>query len=144
MTSGNITTERAWAMLQDAFRRDIRRPVKYEGADWYQITPEERKVFGISLASMPPVVTAYRYYEEVLDLTDTDILPPAVIAVIRQDVAHRFGMKPQILCHSEFENFAKLFGISRRTAHAWFIKHEFWCVRRGIQSYEDDDAGFFY
>ena len=143
MSETKISTEAAWQALHEAYRRDVKRTVHYEGTDWCEITPEEKKVFRIADVSMPRVVTAYRYYEEILDLTNTGILPPAVMAVIRKDVAERFGMEPRMLCHTQFENFAKQFGISRRTAHAWFIKHEFWCMRRGIQGYDDDEELLF-
>jgi len=143
MSETKISTEAAWQEVQAAFERDAARPANYTGTDWYQISREEQTVFGIRMVSMPRVVTAYSYYEEILDLTDTGILPPAVMAVIRKDVAERFGMEPGMLDHTQFENFAKLFGISRRTAHAWFVKHEFWCVRRGIQGYDDDDNDEF-
>jgi hypothetical protein len=138
-----ISVKEAWDALHKAYDRDVKRRTDYSGTDWCEITPEEKKVFRIADVSMPRVVTAYRYYEEILDLTSTDILPPAVMAVIRKDAAERFGMQPGMLCHTQFENFARQFGISRRTAHAWFIKHEFWCVRQGIQGYDDDDA-FLY
>lgn len=139
MDTKNDRLHAAWRYLRCAFHEDVKREADYEGPDWCQITPEEQKVFGIPMEIMPWVVTAYRYYEEILDLTSTEILPPEVLAVIRKDVAERFGMEHRMLCHTQFENFAKLFGINRRTAHAWFIKHEFWCVRRGIQGYDDDD-----
>ncbi|MCD8571199.1 MAG: hypothetical protein LRY76_06720 [Alphaproteobacteria bacterium] len=143
MSEIKISTEAAWQELHDAFEREAARPANYAGTDWYQITPEEQKVFGIKMVSMPRVVTAYSYYEEILDLADSGLLPSSIIPVIRQDVSERFGMEPGMMDHTQFENFAKLFGISRRTAHAWFIKHEFWCVRRGIQTYDDDDNDEF-
>lgn len=137
-----INTDDAWKALHEAFQRDVTRKVNYEGSDWYQITPEELKVFGLSMRSMPWVVTAHRYYEEILDLTDTDLLPPEVMAVIRQDLAERIGMEAGVLDQVEFQKFAKLFGISNRTAHAWFVRHEFWCVRRGITQYQDEKDGY--
>jgi len=133
----------AWHEVQRAFHKDLQTKVNYEGTDWYQVTPEEQKVFGISLLSMRRVVTAYSYYEEILDLAHTDYLPPAVRAVIMKDVAQRFGMEPQIIDCTQFQKFARLFGISNRTAHAWYMKHEFWCVRRGIAQYPEDDDGSF-
>lgn len=136
----NISVEEAWAALREAFDKEANRACTYEGSDWYQITPEEQKVFGIALASMPGVVTAYRFYEEILDLTDTGLLPPAIMAIIRKDLAERIGMEPGMLSQTEFQKFAKLLGISNRTAHAWYAKHEFWCVRRGIVQYPKDDA----
>lgn len=136
----NIRVEEAWAALREAFDKEVNHPSNYAGPDWYQITPEEQKVFGIALASMPWVITAYRFYEEILDLTDTGILPPAVMAVIRQDVSDCIGMESGIISQTEFMKFAKLLGISNRTAHAWYAKHEFWCVRRRILRYDDDEA----
>lgn len=137
MSGEEITPEWAWHHLHEAFRAESARTANYAGTDWYQITPEEQKVFGIALASMPRVVTAYRFYEEILDLTDRGLLPPAIMAVVRKDLAERIGIEPGIISPTEFQKFAKLFGISNRAAHAWYVKHEFWCVRRGIQSYDD-------
>jgi len=138
MNSDSITTEEAWEHVHSAFRREVESDANYEGTDWYQITPEEQKVFGIALVSMPPVVTAYRFYEEILDLTDTGLLPPAIMAMIRKDLAQRLGMEAGVISQREFRQFAKLFGISNRTAYAWYAKHEFWCVRRGIVHYPED------
>lgn len=138
-----ITVEHAWVHLHEAVRAEVAKTVNYKGTDWYQITPEEQQVFGITLASMPGVVTAYRFYEEILDLTDTGLLPPAIMAAIRKDLAERIGMEPGIISQTEFQRFSKLLGINNRTAHAWYAKHEFWCVRRGIQSYDDDEMNFF-
>lgn len=132
-----ITVEQAWALLHEAVRAEAAKTVNYKGTDWFQITPEEQKVFGIALAGMPGVVTAYRFYEEILDLTDTGLLPPAIMAAIRKDLAERIGMEPGIISPTEFQRFAKLLGISNRTAHAWYVKHEFWCVRSGITQYLD-------
>lgn len=141
MIGDEITVEHAWAHLHEAFRAEAAKTVNCKGTDWYQITPEEQKVFGIALASMPMLVAAYRFYEEILDLTDTGLLPPAIMAMIRKDLAEHIGMESGIISQTEFQRFAKLLGISNRTAHAWYAKHEFWCVRRGIQRYEDDGEG---
>lgn len=136
----NISVEEAWAALREAFDNEATRACPYEGSDWFQITREEQKVFDIALASMPGVVTAYRFYEEILDLTDTGLLPPTVMAVIRKYLADRIGMVPEVLSQTEFQKFAKLLGVSNRTAHAWYAKHEFWCVRRGITHYPEDES----
>lgn len=141
MSGDDISVERAWEHLQDVYRAEASQAADYEGLDWYQITPEEQKVFGITLTSVPGVVTAYRLYEEILDLTDTGLLPPAVMAVIRRDLAERIGMEPGILSQSEFKAFAKFLGVSHRIAHAWYVKHEFWCVRRGITQFQDENDG---
>lgn len=132
-----VTAQHAWAHLQEAFCAEAARTVNHKGTDWYQITPEEQKVFGIALASMPVLVAAYRFYEEILDLTDTGLLPPAIMAVIRADLGSRIGMESGIISQAEFQRFAKLLGISNRTSHAWYAKHEFWCVRRGITYFSE-------
>ena len=138
MSVDEITVGHAWQRLHEAFRAEAAKTICYEGTDWYQVTPEEQQVFGIALACMPDVVTAYRFYEEILDLPDTGLLPPAMMTLIRKDLADRIGMEPDIISQTEFQHFAKLLGISNRTAHAWYAKHEFWCVRRGIAHYPED------
>lgn len=141
MTEKTISTDEAWDALCMPYDREAKRKANYEGRDWYQITPEEQQVFGLSLKAMPWVVTAYRFYEEILGLTDTGLLPPEIMAVIRKDLAERIGMEPEVISLGEFQKFARLLGISNRTAHVWYIKHEFWCVRRGITQYQDEKDG---
>lgn len=142
MDEKTITTEEAWDVLCKGCTTQAEKMARGECPDWYVTTPEEQTVFGLTKKVLPYVATAYLFYEEILGFTTLDLLPPAVMAVIRRDLTERIGLVPMGLSEEGFRKFAQILYIGNRTAHAWYCKHEFWCVRRGIVKYRDETEGY--
>ncbi len=132
--------------LRAIIRRDIESGHKNYAAeygyDWFNLSPEEETVFGLTLDDMPSLVAVWCAYEAVLDICDALDVPDDIAAVFRAEhpwLAADYGEGEKLSTIGEiaFARFAKLFGVPARKSHAWYAKHDFWNVRAGITYFTD-------
>ena len=147
MTSTPATDRlRAWMEMQEAARSaglDA-----YRGADWMQLTEAEEQVFGLTLAAMPALATISMEWEVLIGQTDEGQWHEmkAEAAAIRAEhpfiEAIRSKRAAGTLTAGEvvegFQQFAALFGIPYRAAHAFHYKRLFWDIRRRLVMFRDE------
>lgn len=147
MTTAPATDRlRAWVATQDSVRAaglDA-----YRGSDWMQLTEAEEQVFDLTLAAMPALTTVFVEWEVLIGQSDGGAWPEmdGAAAAIRAEhpfiEAIRSKRTAGTLTPSEvvggFQQFAALFGISYRTAHAFHYKRLFWDIRRRLVLFRDE------
>ena len=107
------------------------------GHDWFQLSLEEASVFPIQIQDVPRLVAVFDAYEAVVDITSNDIhADHELCEAVRAELPWLTTKQTDI---GEFQNFAALFGIFYRLAHAFFTKIEFWQIRQGIACYKDEN-----
>ena len=112
------------------------------GDDWFELTEEEARIFGLNLADLPSLVAVWTAFETVLGIADS--LPHASAALVEDVRAELPWLAGSIEWRAlecyEFQRFAALFGVSYRKAHAWHAKCDFHDIRSGIVFYDDEDS----
>lgn len=120
----------------------------YRGHDWMQLTEAEEEVFDLALADMAAVSTVFHEWEALIGRVDGELWPemPSAAAAIRAE--HPFievirrKHAADTLAASElvegFQQFAALFGVSYRTAHAFHYKRLFWDIRHHLMTFRDE------
>lgn len=119
----------------------------YSGSEWCAIAPVEQEVFGIALHDMPRLVATYWAWEIACgsvsgDLADDPDFADALWAELKVVRTGR-TLARVAWAHSDFldawAEFANLFGVPYRLAHAFFWKNYFLQVRQGIIVYQQDN-----
>lgn len=105
----------------------------YRGGEWWQLSDAESKVFSIALEEMPVLIAVYQLYYDVLDITET--IERERIADLREELP---WLKKLTVIQDEWLRFAKLFGLSYRSANAFYSKYEFWEIAQGLVEYPDE------
>ena len=137
---------RAWMEMQEAARAaglDA-----YRGADWTQLTEAEEQVFDLTLAAMPALVATFIEWEVLIDQTDEGQWPEMKDAAVAIRAEHPFieairakraagTLTPGEVVEG-FQQFAALFGIPYRAAHAFHYKRLFWDIRRRLVLFRDE------
>lgn len=109
----------------------------YRGYEWFQISDEEMMIFRLSLDQMPRLVAVYELYEAATGLR-SDVISDEQVESLRSECP---WLPQRETSTSDFQRFAKLFGVSYRAAHAFFTRQGFWAVRFGLSVYADEQAG---
>jgi len=144
--SATPATDRLRAWIEERSRGDALDA--YRGHDWMQLTEAEEEVFGLALADMAAVSTVFHEWEALIGRVDGELWPemPSAAAAIRAEhpfiAAIRGKHAADALSPGEFvegfQQFAALFGISSRTAHAFHYKRLFWDIRRRLVTFRDE------
>src|SRR5450631_2000247 len=108
---------------------------RYHGGDWWQLTDEEESVFVIDRDRFPRMMTVWSCYEAFKNIAYSLSWDDGLI---EQACRQHPEWCSAGISESEFSNFANAFGgLSHREAHAFYTKHDFWCIRAGVsQSHE--------
>lgn len=121
---------------QDKLAEHLAEPydiTKYEGLDWWQLSDEEANIFQLSLRDMPALTAVHQLYYDAIDRTTS---------IDRSRVESLQGELPWLRMTTvdleEWLRFAKLFGISNRSANAFYSKYQYWEVRQGLVYYRDE------
>jgi len=103
---------------------------RYHGDDWWQLTDEEESVFDIDRERFPRMMTVWSCYEAFKNIAYSLSWEDGLIEhACRQHPAWCIAGRSE----SEFSDFADAFGgLTHREAHAFYAKHDFWCVRAGV------------
>lgn len=111
-------------------------PQHYSGYDWYQITSEEMPVFQLDLEDMPLLIEVYKAYTAIKDIAHNDFHDnKSLCKAVRGDLK----IEANRLMHDrEFQSFSKLFGVSNRKAYAFYWKIDFWYIRQGLVTFNDE------
>jgi hypothetical protein len=108
---------------------------RYHGGDWWQLTDEEESVFVIDRERFPRMMTVWSCYEAFKNIAYSLSWDDGLIEQACQQ--HPDWCSAGI-SESEFSDFANAFGgLSHREAHAFYTKHDFWCVRAGVNQHHD-------
>lgn len=104
----------------------------YEGDDWWQLTPAEAEVFGLELADMPALVSAWAMYEAIADIAYPEFPGAELCQRARVELGY---IEPRNSDCAAWETFAASLGIRHGKAFAWFFKHHFgmentWVIER--------------
>ncbi len=121
------------------FAKALAKPVdlaSYEGFEWWQLDPAEGFIFGLDVADMPALVTAWDLFEAVADIAHTEFHNTPLCIEVRAALPF---VKQGQLDAIQWEQFARVLGIRGRTARAWFYKFLFAEERDGGHSFTDDD-----
>jgi hypothetical protein len=113
-------------------------PDHYRGFDWCALAPEEEAVFAIDPLRFPRMVVAWEAYQVFMDIVGCDAFDydEAVVAAER---ARRKDIIERGIDDLGFRLFAMEYaGLTMREAAAWYAKHDFWQVRRGLVRYSDE------
>jgi hypothetical protein len=108
---------------------------RYHGGDWWQLTDEEESVFVIDRDRFPRMMTVWSCYEAFKNI--------AFSLSWDEGLLEQAGRQHPEWCNvgisgNEFSDFAKTFGgLTHREAHAFYAKHDSWCIRAGISQYPD-------
>jgi len=108
---------------------------RYHGDDWWQLTDEEESVFVIDRDRFPRMMTVWSCYEAFKNI--------AFSLSWDEGLLEQAGQQHPEWCNvgisgNEFSDFAKTFGgLTHREAHAFYAKHDSWCIRAGISQYPD-------
>jgi hypothetical protein len=113
-----------------------------------QITEAEEKVFDLTLAAMPALVATFIEWEVLIDQTDEGQWPEMKDAAVAIRAEHPFieairakraagTLTPGEVVEG-FQQFAALFGIPYRAAHAFHYKRLFWDIRRRLVQFRDE------
>lgn len=112
---------------------------RYSGPDWFQLTPAESEVFGLTLDELPALVAAFEMFEGIAAIADNDFAGTPLCTKAQSGLAF---IRPGTRDLGAWTRFAGLLGIPSRLAFAWFWKHQFWLERQGLVSRFDDDIAF--
>ena len=126
------------AYLRAALDPDLP-PDRYCGPDWFQLTPAESEVFGLTLDELPALVAAFEMFEGIAAIADNHFAGTPLCAKAQSGLAF---IRPGTRDLGAWTRFAGLLGIPSRLAFAWFWKHQFWLERQGLVSRFDDDIAF--
>lgn len=137
---------RAWVEVQDSARATGLGA--YRGADWMQLTEAEEQVFDLTLAAMPALVATFIEWEVLIGQTDEGEWHEMKDAAAAIRAEHPFieairarraagTLTPGEVVEG-FQQFAALFGISYRAAHAFHYKRLFWDIRRRLVQFRDE------
>src|ERR1700724_1724884 len=106
---------------------------RYHGGDWWQLTDAEESVFVIDRERFPRMITVWSCYEAFKNIAYSLSWEDGLIEQACQQ--HPDWCSAGI-SESEFSDFAKAFGgLTRREAHVFYTKHDFWRARAGISQY---------
>ena len=106
---------------------------RYHGGDWWQLSDEEESVFDIDRERFPRMMTVWSCYEAFKNVAYSLSWEDGLIEqACQQHPACCIAGRSE----SEFFDFADAFGgLTHREAHAFYAKHDFWCVRAGVSRY---------
>jgi hypothetical protein len=108
---------------------------RYNGGDWWQLTDNEESVFDIDRERFPRMMTVWSCYEAFKNIAYSLPWEDGLIELACQQHPNWCSAG---ISGNEFSDFAKTFGgLTQREAHAFYAKHDFWCVRSGINQYHD-------
>lgn len=103
------------------------------GNEMSAITPEEIKVFDISMADYPAMVALYEAYEAILDICDMGTYDKELCVAMREAMGF-----PKTVSVEEFQALGQVLGVSYRNAAAMYHKVAFGYVRAGLTTYRDE------
>lgn len=125
---------RAW-IDQETQRLEALGPDHLRGHDWCDVSIEEQEVFGLSPETVARVVTVFDAYLAIADIAFNELRDTLLCRAARK----AYPWIEQGSTDSQtFIRFAKLFGVSNRQADAFFWKHDFWQIRRGLVTFADE------
>jgi hypothetical protein len=108
---------------------------RYNGGDWWQLTDEEECIFAIDRKRFPRMMTVWSCYEAFKNIAYSLSWDDGLIEQACHEHPDWCGAG---ISDREFSDFADAFGgLTHREAHAFYTKHDFWCVRAGIGQYHD-------
>ncbi len=111
-------------------------PQHYSGFEWYQITLEEMPVFQLALEDMPRLIEVYEAYFAIKDIAHNDFYDNKTLCkAVRSDLKIEANRQVH---EKEFQYFAKHFGVSNRKAYAFYWKMDFWHIRQGLVTFNDE------
>jgi hypothetical protein len=101
-----------------------------EGDDWYQLTQAEEEVFDIESWRWARMLTAWEFYEDLIDIADPPHFDEVLVKAERKNWPK---LRLRVTEEGVFADFAVAkAGLTRKEAHAIFHKVEFWQVRSGL------------
>lgn len=127
--SSDDTIENLRTLIEEAISQKVRKgDHHFSGADWWQVTEDETKVFELEPTDMPRLSTVYDAYEHVLDLAGGSLpLDDTACENIRKAMS---WLRTGILDDGDFIKFAQIFDVRPKKAHAMYWKMMFWQIRR--------------
>lgn len=137
-----MTGDATHPTLKDQLEAEIARAERraadhYKGRDWFQLTDEEQAVFAIDRARFPRMIAVWECYENFKGIVSPQLFDRALTEQARQQHPEWCQVPPDVSAN-EFAAFAKEYGgLTFREAYAFFAKHEFWEVRKGVMVYGD-------
>jgi hypothetical protein len=103
---------------------------RYHGGNWWQLSDAEESVFGIDRGRYPRMMTVWSCYEAFKNIAYSLSWEDGLI---EQACRQHPDWCVAGISESEFSAFADAFGgLTQREAHAFYAKHDFWCVRAGV------------
>ena len=98
--------------------------------DWYQLTQAEEEVFDIESWRWPRMLTAWAFYEDLIDIADQPHFDEVLVKAERKNWPK---LRLRVTEEGVFADFAVAkAGLTRKEAHTIFHKVEFWQVRSGL------------
>ncbi len=116
------TAATEWSAAEDSER--------YHGSDWWQLSDAEESVFEIDRERFPRMMTVWSCYEAFKNIAYSLSWEDGLI---EQACQQHPDWCIAGISESEFSDFADAFGgLTLRESHAFYAKHDFWCVRAGV------------
>lgn len=112
----------------------------YRGADWWQLSGEERSVFGINPVRWPRLMQAWSAFEHFMGVVSGGD-GPASEEAFEAARMERFEIRSAAIDGSSFAEFCRAFtDLTLRECDQMYTKHHFWLARQGLITYPDEEG----